>query len=142
MIKEKTNRARELRQKSTKAEKRIWRLLRNRQFKGLKFLRQFPIVYNQGKTQQMFITDLYCSELKLIIEIDGKVHEKRQGYDEARTEILTAKGYKVVRIKNEEILTDEKKLTQKLNELLPSLNLERVGPKDRGELGKGKARQP
>ena len=60
--------ARKLRQSSTKEERVLWQLLRNRQFKNLKFKRQFPI----GN----YVVDFVCEEIKLIIELDGGQHNE------------------------------------------------------------------
>ncbi len=62
--------ARELRIKETKAERIVWRLLRNRKFLNLKFRRQHQI--------GLYIVDFYCDELKLILELDGSVHLKTE----------------------------------------------------------------
>ena len=71
-------RSRELRRLQTIAEKHAWYLLRDRRPPGLKFRRQVPI--------DDFIVDFYCDELKLIIEIDGDVHERevKAGRDKVR----------------------------------------------------------
>ena len=45
------SRARELRQKLTEAEKRLWNYLRNRKFHNLKFLRQHPVIYQTTNNQ-------------------------------------------------------------------------------------------
>ena len=50
------------------AEKLAWVLLRDRRMLGLKFRRQVPI--------ENFIVDFYCHELRLIIELDGGVHDQ------------------------------------------------------------------
>ncbi len=104
--------ARELRQCETPAEKQLWKLLRNRQFKGLKFRRQHPI--------GPFITDFYCDELKLILEIDEGVHDEVsvQVRDRKRTETLQSSGYRVHRIRNEEVLSDASSLFQYLESLV------------------------
>ncbi len=57
-----------LRENQTKAEYIIWEILRNRKFLGLKFRRQHGI----GE----YIADFYCSEKKIVIEIDGDTHFK------------------------------------------------------------------
>ena len=52
---------------------------------GYKFLRQHPIFYRiDNKWVEFFIADFYCSELKLIIELDGKIHESLKDYDAER----------------------------------------------------------
>lgn len=89
-------RARELRKNSTDAENLIWFLVRNRQFNGYKFNRQFVI--------EPYIVDFVCRERHLIIELDGSHHEETILYDQERTEYLEAKGYKVLRFWNHEVL--------------------------------------
>ena len=61
------NRAREMRHVDTWAEKSAWKLLRDRRMFGLKFRRQVPI--------DNYIVDFYCHEIRLIIELDGLVHD-------------------------------------------------------------------
>ncbi len=97
-------RARLLRQNSTEEEKILWEKLRNRKFHGLKFLRQRPIVYDEINGRVLyFIPDLYCAEMKTIIEIDGKIHDFQKDYDNRRDEILRNMGLKILRFKNDEI---------------------------------------
>jgi len=97
-------RARELRQKMTDAESLLWINLRNRKFHGLKFLRQHPIVYDMHNNKPLyFIADFYCAERKLIIEVDGKIHDFQKEEDQHREEILKSLKLTVLRIKNEEV---------------------------------------
>jgi len=51
-----------------------------------------------------YIADIVCSELKLIIELDGGQHAEQELYDLRRTEFLQSKGYQVVRYWNNEVL--------------------------------------
>ena len=89
--------ARNLRKNSTIQERRLWNLLKNRQFYNLKFKRQQPI----GD----YIVDFICKEAKIIIEIDGGQHNEPENieYDKTRTEYLNTLGYKVIRFWNNEI---------------------------------------
>ena len=89
--------ARKLRKNSTKEERILWQLLRNRQFLGLKFKRQFPI----GN----YVVDFVCEEKKLIIELDGGQHNEPENIhlDCVRTEFLKSKDYTVVRFWNKDI---------------------------------------
>ena len=88
--------ARRLRRQLTPAEAHLWQAIRRRQLAGLKFRCQHPV----GR----FIADFYCPALKLIIEIDGEIHQHQSNYDVARTEQLQAFGYRVLRFSNEEVL--------------------------------------
>ena len=87
---------RELRQNETFAEKNFWSQLRNRNFLGLKFKRQFSI--------DRYIIDFYCPEHKIAIEVDGSVHEldEVKANDEQRQKILESYGVRFIRVTNEE----------------------------------------
>jgi len=88
--------ARENRKNPTPAESKIWNeVLRMRQFAEYKFLRQKPI--------DNYIVDFYCSELRLVIEIDGDSHDESIEYDAERTKVLEALGLIVVRYTNDEV---------------------------------------
>lgn len=89
--------ARENRKNPTAAEIKMWsEVLRMRQFAHYKFLRQKPIA--------SFIVDFYCSELHLVIEIDGDTHGETIAYDLERTKLLNARGLTVIRYTNEDVL--------------------------------------
>jgi very-short-patch-repair endonuclease len=64
--------ARDLRNNSTLGEVILWNKLKGKQFLGYDFQRQKPLL--------KYIVDFYCSELDLIIEIDGKYHEHQDNY--------------------------------------------------------------
>jgi len=94
--------AKKLRSRQTDAETLLWEALRNRQINGLKFRRQHPV--------SSFIADFYCHEVQLIIELDGSIHDDPEvaDRDEIRTNVFKEKELKVIRFKNEEVLTDLK----------------------------------
>jgi len=96
---------RELRLNMTGEEKLLWNEIRNRKLSGLKFLRQQPIIYKGDLTRlHYFVADFYCAEKKAVIEIDGPIHETNKDYDEFRDSELENLGFKVLRIKNEELV--------------------------------------
>jgi len=69
--------ARELRRNATDSEKILWEHLRNRRLSGYKFLRQHPIIYKADfKGLNYFLADFYCYEKKVVIELDGPIHEE------------------------------------------------------------------
>jgi type I restriction enzyme, R subunit len=78
----------------------LWERLRDRRFLGLKFRRQVPI--------GPYVADFYCHERKLVLELDGGVHdgEKQKSHDKNRDENLTALGYKILRFTNDELQED------------------------------------
>jgi very-short-patch-repair endonuclease len=90
----------DLRNKSTSAEAALWKLIKNRPLEGRKFRRQHSL----GK----YIVDFYCSEEKLIIELDGDFHGEYFKIDEdkIRDENLKKLGYKTLRFENKVIFQD------------------------------------
>jgi very-short-patch-repair endonuclease len=112
-----TERARENRKNPTKAESKIWNeVLRMRQFAEYKFLRQKPI--------DNYIVDFYCSELRLVIEIDGDSHAETFEYDAERTRVLQALGLVVVRYTNDDVIRNIQgvydDLIQRVEKLTPT----------------------
>jgi very-short-patch-repair endonuclease len=107
--------ARILRKRMTPSERRVYALVRNRKFMGLKFLRQHPIKVELDGKWRFFVADFYLAEKKLVLEIDGAVHDNQQEYDTLRTWIISQLGMRVIRIKNEDTETLAK-LLKKLRE--------------------------
>ena len=97
---------RKLRKNPTKAEVIFWEKVRNKKINGKKILRQKPFVVDYENTKRFFVADFYCAEKKLIIEIDGKIHDKQKENDQYRDFLLQKKGLKILRFKNEEVLHD------------------------------------
>lgn len=89
--------ARNLRNNMTEQERKLWNIIRNRNFYGYRFLRQYVI----GR----YIVDFICREKKVVIEIDGGQHNESENieYDKQRTKYLENKGYKVIRFWNNDI---------------------------------------
>lgn len=100
------NRARELRKSSTPAEQKLWQALRNRNLGGYKFRRQHPM--------GPFITDFFCAEVGLVIELDGGAHLEQVDYDQVRTDWLEDRGYHVIRFWNDDVLNHLDDVTQEI----------------------------
>ena len=83
-----------LKQNPTPAEIKLWDYLRNKKM-DVKFRRQHII--------EFYIPDFVALSIKLIIEVDGKIHLKHKKEDAERTRILELLGYKVIRFTNEEV---------------------------------------
>lgn len=98
-----TDTARRLRRRQTRSEQIFWELVRNRKLAGLKFTRQMPFVFHLNGKQRFFVADFYCAEMKLVIELDGPIHEFQVEKDAERTAILQELGVRVLRIRNEEL---------------------------------------
>jgi len=78
-----------------------------------KFLRQHPVQLKFMGKKRFFVGDFYCAEKKIIIEIDGKIHENQVEYDNLRDHLIKEMGIRVIRIKNEDLI-DIPSLIEKL----------------------------
>ncbi len=87
--------ARQKRHEPTPAENRLWEHIRNRQIDNLKFRRQHPV--------DKFIVDFYCSDARLVIEVDGWIHAYTMDEDAIRQEFLPSLGIKVIRFTNDQV---------------------------------------
>ena len=87
--------AKELRQRQTAAEEIIWEALRNRQLDGLKFRRQHPI--------DGCVVDFYCAQARLVVEIDGSIHNSLKEQDEERQAWLEGRGFLVIRFSTDQV---------------------------------------
>jgi very-short-patch-repair endonuclease len=110
-------RASALRLNMTYAEKVLWKALRNRRFKNYKFRRQHPI--------GQFIADFYCHQSKVVIEVDGGIHNLTSiaEHDEGRTFELEQQGIKVIRFTNDEIINDLEKVLGRVEDNLAGQHL-------------------
>ncbi len=97
----------------TEAEKVLWELVKSKKLSGFKFRRQHII--------GSYITDLVCLDRKLVIEIDGLIHQlpENKEADENRTLWLNEKGFIVIRFTNDEVLY---KTDETLDSILSALN--------------------
>jgi very-short-patch-repair endonuclease len=112
------NLCKELRKSQTRAELLFWRKVRNLKYKGLKFYRQYPILYESASHESFIVADFFCYKKKIVIEIDGNIHEFQKIEDAERTKILKSLGLKVLRIKNEDIEFDINGVLDKLSSQL------------------------
>ncbi len=107
--------AKELRKYETAAEKILWAKLCKNQLMGLQFRRQHPI--------NRFIADFYCARIKLVVEVDGSIHElpENQRYDLGRSEILNDFGITIIRFSNEQIVYDIESTINKIEKIVKKL---------------------
>ena len=107
-------RARFMRRNPTQAEAILWSRLRRNQLKGCQFRRQHLI----GR----FIVDFHCSAARLIIEVDGPIHDEieQQAYDEARQTFLEELGFTVLRFSNETAIYETEAVLEVIAEHLPT----------------------
>src|SRR5258708_25714172 len=92
-----------LRNNMTPAEMILWGHLKGSQL-GAKFRRQHPL--------GIYIADFYCHQHKLIIEVDGSIHNIPEiaNHDLERQLNIENDGMKVLRFKNEEIFNQLEKV--------------------------------
>jgi len=95
----------EMRDNMTLAESVLWEHIKSKKL-GVKFRRQHVI----GN----YIPDFVALSCKLIIEVDGEIHNFQKEQDEQRTFELNEKGYKVIRFANEEVLHDINSVLEKI----------------------------
>jgi very-short-patch-repair endonuclease len=82
----------------TPTETILWQHLRGNLFAGLHFRRQQVI--------DGFIVDFICHTARLVIEVDGSVHDLQRDYDAERDHILRARELRVLRFTNDRIAND------------------------------------
>jgi very-short-patch-repair endonuclease len=90
-------RARAMRGKPSRAEEKLWSLLRDRRLIRRKFRRQHPV--------GPWVVDFACPAIHLAIEVDGPSHETpdQRAWDEMKEEYLVTSGWRVMRIRNEDV---------------------------------------
>ena len=107
------SRSRDMRNNMTKCELITWEYLRV-------LSKKYKIIFNRQKPIDNYIVDFYCAKLKLVIEIDGEIHNREYNikYDKERDELLRKYDLTVLRIKNKEIENNFKNVCKRLEEKL------------------------
>jgi leucyl-tRNA synthetase len=120
------DKALEMRKNPTNGEKTMWNLLRKNSFspaipggegensKGFHFRRQHII--------NRFIVDFVCIEKKLVIEVDGDIHDYKKSEDQERTKILNQLGFEVIRFTNSEVIKNKESVLKKISLKLNSVS--------------------
>src|SRR4030043_637038 len=103
--------AHEMRSKTTEAENELWKYLRKHRVHGLSFRRQHCI--------GQFIVDFYCAKARLVIEIDGPIHQYKPEEDLVRQEYLESCNLKVLRFTNDAVLNNVGKVIKQIEINLP-----------------------
>ena len=107
-----TELARKNRINPTLQEEKLWLAISSKKLKGLKFRRQYPI----GR----YIVDFYNHDNRLVIEIDGSIHDATKEYDGNRDDYLHARGYTIIRFTNSEIETNIEMVVQRIVDFINS----------------------
>jgi len=95
-------RAKELRDEMTPAERKMWDALRANRLGGFHFRRQQIV--------GPYFVDFYCHQAGLVIELDGGIHQGQQDYDQDREQYIQALGLRVLRFTNEAVFQDFKRV--------------------------------
>ena len=98
--------AKMLRNNMTHHEKLLWEKLNGKQICGVRFRRQHPINF--------FIADFYCHEVRLVVEVDGEIHNDKLDYDDGRSAEMEKFGIKVIQFTNKEVENSTEEVIRKI----------------------------
>ncbi len=115
-----------MRTEMTEPETRLWLALRAKRLNGAKFTRH--VVRDRA------IPDFVARSHKLVIEVDGDTHAGNEAYDARRTAALEAKGYRVMRFTNLEVMTNLDGVLRTIAAALTTAPLPTLSPEGRGLL--------
>ncbi len=101
--------AKDMRKNPTEAERAAWELLRNKKT-GFNIRRQHII--------DEYIVDFVCLDKRLVIEIDGGIHDETKEQDFIRDTALNNLGFDVMRFTNDEVLQSPEEFTNKITSAL------------------------
>ncbi len=102
--------ARQMRHEPTPAENALWERIRNRKVSGFKFRGQHPI--------DRFIVDFYCAEARLVIEVDGVIHDYTPDEDALRQAFIESLDLHVLRFTNGAVLQQTDGVIERIAEVL------------------------
>ena len=102
--------ARILRKNMTHCEKLLWERLKGKQIGGHRFRRQHPIYF--------FIADFYCHEARIVIEIDGEIHDGQKDYDDGRSAEMEKYDIRVIRFTNKEVEENIENVISRIREIV------------------------
>jgi len=100
--------SRQMRKEPTGAETKLWQYIRREQIRGVKFRRQYVI--------ERFITDFCSPKTRLIIELDGPIHQYTQDEDKVRQDFLESMGFEVLRFSNMEVFNNLRSVLDVIDE--------------------------
>ena len=104
---------RHLRNNPTPAERKLWQYLSARQLAEVRFNRQVKI--------GPYAADLASRSVKLAIELDGDSHAANGDKDAARTRFMEARGYRVIRFSNADVMTNVEGVVAEIERILAEL---------------------
>jgi very-short-patch-repair endonuclease len=106
----------------TPAEALLWDRLKDAKAIGANLRRQHPLLF--------FVADFYCHKARLVIEVDGGVHDQAEqhSYDEGRSHELEAIGVTVIRFTNEQVLNNADGVVAVIRQKVAELITDNPGP--------------
>ncbi len=104
-----------MRKKPTEAEATLWKHLKKLRHEGYIFRRQHPIDF--------YIADFYCHKIKLIIEVDGEIHNNSVviEHDMGRAGELERFGITIIRFSNNQIFNNIDLVIKQINKSIDEL---------------------
>ena len=110
-----------LRSNPTKAEEILWKRLKNNQIEGIHFRRQHPLLE--------YVPDFYANEVKLVIELDGDIHEEKSiRFTDADREMnLKLNALNILRYSNEDIYNFEDQVVEDIRRTVIELRNKKKG---------------
>jgi very-short-patch-repair endonuclease len=99
-----------LRRNMTRSEELLWEKVKGKQIHGVRFRRQHPI--------DIFIADFYCHEARLVIEIDGEIHNDQSNYDDGREAEIEEYNIKIIRFSNDQVIDDMDSVIMKIEKVV------------------------
>jgi very-short-patch-repair endonuclease len=100
----------EAKSQPTPTERILWARLRDSRFGGYKFRQQYRV--------HLYRVDFYCASAKLVVELDGPVHDEQAKEDAVRQADLESFGFRVLRFKNEEVASSLDSVLAKIGQAL------------------------
>jgi len=100
--------ARQMRREPTPAENRLWQRIRKRQVEEAKFRRQVPF--------ERFLVDFCCFEVRLVVEVDGPIHQYSVEADAIRQEFIEFLGFQVLRFTNQQVFISTEEVVGEIGE--------------------------
>lgn len=105
----------QLRRNQTEAEQIMWQAVRQFRTRGYAFRRQHPVCKVQvNEYFHYYIADFICLKAKLVIEIDGPIHDTQKEADLIRQIVIENHGYYVLRYSNDEVMHDLKRILEEI----------------------------
>ena len=125
--------ARQFRKQPTPSEKILWQALKNCQLDNYKFRRQQPI--------GVFVVDFFCAAARVVVEVDGGIHESQQELDRQRQELLESLGLKFIRVASDRVENNLSSVLEEIHQVLLTNhgNPPHPNPLPRGEREQEKA---